>query len=259
MLVPFLFPLSSPSLPFLNLPFPPFLPVGLLGAFPVWAETPILHHPLQHPDQPLLQLSLLYSVPPPTHSHSLLHSRCFTPRTPSTSHASLLSRPPLTLTHTHSLSNLLLLSLTPSSISLSSATILPSEPTLVFTLCLPQPFIVWSFPSLSLCPPFLPTLAFFHPPSLQFYLVQTPLSSILRGSSHCSNSHPRHLLHPLSLRTTQHTTHYPSFPGGSWLECEDGFLRRRNRTLGNPHPTYSNGSVGSWTGLPDRLPFTFSG
>jgi len=191
----------------------PFLLVGLLGAFPVWAETLILHHPLQHPDQLLLQLSLLYSVPPPSLS--------FTPSytlAAHSSHSLHLTRfpslsPPLTLTHSHTLSNLLLLSLTPSSISLERYNTPFGTDSRLHSL--PSSALHCLKLSLTLAlPTSLPTLAFFYLPPSNFPLF-TPLSSILRGSSHCSNSHPRHLLH--TSLASFHTAYdpLPVIPG--WL------------------------------------------
>jgi len=220
----------------------PFLLVGLLGAFPVWAETPILHHPLQHPDQLLLQLSLLYSVPPPlsfTPSYTLAaHSSLHLARFPSLS-------PPLTLTHSHTLSNLLLLSLTPSSISLERYNTPFGTDSRLHSL--PSSALHCLKLSLTLAlPTFLPTLAFFTslPPIFPCSHLCHPFYAALA----IARTHTLVIYcTPLSLRSTQHTTHYPSFPGGSWLECEAGSCGGGTGLLETlvPLATYSTGSVGS--------------
>ncbi|RPA97528.1 hypothetical protein L873DRAFT_1110543 [Choiromyces venosus 120613-1] len=109
-------------------------------------------------------------------SLSFSHSHCSLLALLHLTHTPLLLSPP----PTHSLTNnyyYYYLSLPLE--SPLSVTILHSEPTLVFTLCVLRLFIVWSFSYLS-------SHARFFSPSFQFSLIHPSLSSVLHGSSHCS-------------------------------------------------------------------------
>ncbi|PWW75612.1 hypothetical protein C7212DRAFT_325494, partial [Tuber magnatum] len=104
------------------------------------------------------------------------------------------------------------------------------------------PFIVWSFPSLSLC---LPVFSHSLFPSLQFSPVHPSRPSCVALVIAPTRALAAHCILPLA----SHYTAYNPLPVVSeWLlaGCEGGFLRRRNRTQQHPHPSPSSLSHLRW-------------